>query len=60
MWWWIGGGIFAAFIWIFFLVVFGLGCVQKSQWLWFVLGFIFPLLWIVGATRPEKRHAQPT
>jgi hypothetical protein len=49
--WWISG-IFGVVIYIGLFVVFGLGCVQKSKWVWFALGFVFPLLWIIGGRGP--------
>lgn len=57
MWWWISGAL-GVFIWVALFFIFGLGCIQKSQWLWFVLGFVFPILWIVGATRPAPTAPQ--
>jgi hypothetical protein len=59
LWWWISGGI-GALIYVFLFVIFGLGCIQSSRWIWFVLGFFLPILWIIGATRPTPSKAQPT
>ena len=52
MWWWWISGAFGVLIYIALFTIFGLGCIQKSQWIWFGIGFVFPLLWIIGATRP--------
>ena len=59
IWWWISG-FFGVIIYVWLLTVFGLGCVQKSRYLWFVLGIFFPILWIIGNSRPETGSAQPT
>lgn len=53
MWWWIGGGL-GVLLYILLLLAFGLGCIQKSRWLLFVLGLFFPLLWIIGALMPAR------
>jgi hypothetical protein len=53
MWWWIGGGL-GVLVYILLLLAFGLGCIQKSRWLLFVLGLFFPLLWIIGALMPAR------
>jgi hypothetical protein len=53
MWWYVGGGL-AAFLWFMLLLAFGLGCIQKGRWLWFVLGIFLPLFWIIGALIPSK------
>ena len=59
LWWWISG-VFGVLIYLAILVIWGLGCVQKSRWLWFVLGFFLPILWIIGSSRPASSSAQPT
>ena len=60
LWWWITGA-FGVLIYVGILVIWGLGCVQKSRYVWFVLGFFLTILWIIGATRPETDgSAQPT
>jgi len=56
MWWILGGaGILLYFI-LFF--AFGIGCIQKGRWVWFIVGFVFPLVWIVGAVIGQRE--QPT
>ena len=54
LWWWISGA-FGVVVYIGLFTIFGLGCVQKALWIWFILGFFFPLLWIIGAFRPSKK-----
>jgi hypothetical protein len=45
MWWGIGIG---AFLYMILLIIFGLGLAYKGRWLLFIIGFVFPLVWIVG------------
>jgi hypothetical protein len=39
------------------LVIFGLGLAYKGRWALFLIGFVFPIVWIVGyfavGRRPE-------
>src|SRR3954471_24374036 len=44
----IGGGI----IYIVLLVVFGILSIRKGHWVMFILGFIFPLFWLIGGMMP--------
>ena len=45
MWWGIGIG---AFLYMILLLIFGLGLAYKGRWLLFLIGFVFPIVWIVG------------
>jgi hypothetical protein len=58
MWWGIGIG---AFLYMALLLIFGLGLAYKGRWLLFLIGFIFPIVWIVGyviyARKPATAHA---
>jgi hypothetical protein len=45
MWWGIGIG---AFLYVLLLIIFGLGLAYKGRWLLFIIGFVFPLVWIIG------------
>jgi hypothetical protein len=45
MWWGIGIG---AFLYMVLLVIFGLGLAYKGRWALFLIGFVFPIVWIVG------------
>ena len=56
MWWGIGGGL--AILWLVLLVVLGISCLRKGHWVMFIIGFFFPLFWIIGAVIspvPSKR-----
>ena len=57
MWWGIGIG---AFLYMILLLVFGLGLAYKGRWALFLIGFIFPIVWIVGYAvyRREPEAAQ--
>jgi hypothetical protein len=56
MWW----GIGAAGVILYLVLIFALGltCLRKGHWVMFILGFFFPLLWIIGAIIPPT-HPQP-
>ena len=45
VWWAIGIG---AFLYMILLLIFGLGLAYKGRWALFLIGFIFPIVWIVG------------
>jgi hypothetical protein len=49
---WIGAGI------LYFVLVITLGVmsIRKGHWVMFLLGFIFPLLWLIGAIMPPVRR----
>jgi hypothetical protein len=58
MWWGIGIG---AFLYMILLLIFGLGLAYKGRWALFLIGFIFPIVWIVGyavyARKPATAQA---
>lgn len=56
MWWamsWV-----LLFIYLTLLVVCGIDTIRKGRWLLFIVGIVFPLLWIIGALLPPTRRAQ--
>jgi hypothetical protein len=55
MWWGIGGGL--AILWLVLLIVLGISCLRKGHWVMFIVGFFFPLFWIIGAIIPPVRQA---
>jgi hypothetical protein len=55
MWWGIG---FGAFLYVVLLLIFGLGLAYKGRWALFLIGFIFPIVWIVGYA-VESRKPEP-
>jgi len=58
MWWGIGIG---AFLYMILLLIFGLGLAYKGRWVLFLIGFVFPIVWIVGyaiyARKPATAQA---
>jgi len=47
----IGGGI----LYVVLLVTLGILCLRKGHWVMFIIGFIFPLMWLIGAVIPPVR-----
>jgi hypothetical protein len=54
MWWGIGIG---AFLYMILLIIFGLGLAYKGRWLLFLIGFVFPIVWIVGYVVESRKPA---
>jgi hypothetical protein len=54
MWWGIGIG---AFLYMILLVIFGLGLAYKGRWALFLIGFVFPIVWIVGYFVESRKPA---
>ncbi len=52
MWWGIG---FGGLLYLVLMVALGVTCLRKGHWVMFIIGFIFPLLWIIGAVIPPTR-----
>ena len=46
--WIIGGGILSLIL----VFTIGVMCIRKGHWVMFMLGFVFPLLWPIGAIMP--------
>jgi hypothetical protein len=47
--WVIGGGL----LYLVLLVTLGVTCFTKGHWVLFVIGIVFPFLWLVGAVMPR-------
>jgi hypothetical protein len=45
-------------LYIVLLVVLGVKTVRNGRWVLFILGFILPLLWIVGGLLPPKGESR--
>jgi hypothetical protein len=41
-------------IYVFLLVFLGIKTIKNGRWIMFLVGFIFPLLWIIGGILPPK------
>jgi hypothetical protein len=46
--WIIGGGI----IYIVLLITLGVLTIRKGHWVMFLLGFVFPVFWLIGGVMP--------
>ncbi len=46
--WFVFGGL-GALIYIVLVITLGVTTVRKGHWVMFILGFIFPLFWLIGA-----------
>jgi len=52
-----GGWIILGLIYLLLLVVFAVLSFRKGHWVLGLIGFIFPILWIIGGVLPD-RHAR--
>ena len=49
-----GWGFTLGIIYLVLLVVFAILCFRKGHWVLGLIGFIFPILWIIGAVLPSR------
>jgi hypothetical protein len=49
---WIGGGI----LYLVLVITLGVMSIRKGHWIMFLVGFIFPLMWLIGAIMPPVRR----
>jgi hypothetical protein len=47
MWWWFGGSL--ALIWVIVFFMFAFTALAKGHWVMFIIGFVLPIFWIIGA-----------
>jgi hypothetical protein len=52
MYW--GIGVLGFVLYVVLLIALGLTCLRKGHWIMFILGFFFPLFWIIGAVIPPR------
>jgi hypothetical protein len=50
-----GWGIILGVIYLLLLVVFAVLSFRKGHWVLGLIGFIFPILWIIGGVLPDRR-----
>jgi hypothetical protein len=50
----IGGGI----LYLVLIVTLGTLTLRKGHWVMFLIGIVFPLLWLVGAVIPSARRVR--
>ncbi len=48
------GYVALGILYVVLLVVLGVKTARNGRWVMFVLGFIFPVLWIVGGVLPPR------
>jgi hypothetical protein len=51
--WWLLGVIY-----LVLLITLGVITFRKGHWILGLIGFFFPILWIIGAILPGKRYAR--
>ena len=53
--WWYGGLL--GLLYLILLITAGVLTIRNGRWVLFILGIIFPLLWIIGAIlSPKSRY----
>jgi len=55
MWW--AMGIVLAIIWISLLIFLGVATLRNGRIVLFIIGIIFPVLWVFGAILPPTQKA---
>jgi hypothetical protein len=43
-------------IWYLIWIWFGITCLRKGHWIWFIIGIFLPFLWLIGAILPDRRR----
>jgi hypothetical protein len=43
---WVFGGIA---LYLVLVVTLGVLCIRKGHWVMFIIGFFFPIMWLIGA-----------
>jgi hypothetical protein len=51
-----GWGFTLGIIYLVLLFVFAILSFRKGHWILGLIGFIFPILWIIGAVLPDTRR----
>ncbi|HXW82703.1 MAG TPA: hypothetical protein VEJ84_24610 [Acidimicrobiales bacterium] len=52
------GGLYVLWgaIYLVLIVTLGVLSIRKGHWVMFIIGFFFPLFWLIGALLPPKRR----
>ena len=50
--WYVGLGV----IYLVLLFTLAVLCFRKGHWVLGIIGFIFPLLWVIGAILPDRHR----
>ena len=51
----VGYGVLVGVIYFALMVTLGITTLRKGHWVMFIIGIIFPILWLVGAVMPARR-----
>lgn len=50
-----GGVVLGTVIYLVLVVTLGIMCLRKGHWVMFLIGFILPIFWLIGAVIPTRR-----
>jgi hypothetical protein len=51
----VGYGVLLGVIYLVLMITLGIMTLRKGHWVMFIIGLIFPILWLVGAVMPARR-----
>ena len=51
----VGGSLFIVVLWTVLFFFLGLKALRRGHWVMFLLGWILPIFWIIGALIPARR-----
>jgi hypothetical protein len=54
-WGWVSTGVLGAVLWLVLLIFLGIRSLRRGHWVMFLIGFVFPLFWLIGALLPARR-----
>jgi hypothetical protein len=52
----VGLAILLSAIYVVLIITLALLCFRKGHWVLGLIGFLFPLLWLIGAILPSRRY----
>lgn len=52
----VGLAVLLSAIYVVLVITLAILCFRKGHWVLGLIGFIFPLLWVIGAILPSRRH----
>ena len=47
-----------AVVYVAVFLTLGVTAIRKGHWLWFVVGIVVPVFWLIGALLPPKEGAE--
>ncbi len=56
MWWSVGGAL--VLIWIVVFFMFAFTALAKGHWFMFIIGFVLPIFWVIGALIEPTARAE--